>query len=62
MVLILAGFASGAYRADGLLIVGFSLVSVAGLELALREHVVGYRSPFDAARRRDGDPPRRPAL
>ncbi len=28
----------------GLLVVGFSLVSVAGLELALREHFAGYRS------------------
>ncbi len=44
IVLILVGFASGRDRAGRLLVVGFSLVLAAGLELALREHVVGYRS------------------
>jgi len=44
MVLILAGFALGGDREGRLLVFGFSLVSVAGLELALREHVAGYRS------------------
>lgn len=44
MVLILFGFVLGGDRAGRLLVIGFSLVSVAGLELALREHFSGYRS------------------
>lgn len=44
MVLIVAGFLVGGDRAGLLLAIGFTLVSVAGLELAVREHVAGYRS------------------
>lgn len=44
MVLILGGFAFGGDRSGRLLVIGFSLVSVAGIELAIREHVSGYRS------------------
>lgn len=44
MVLILGGFVFGGDRAGRLLVIGFSLVTVAGLELAIREHASGYRS------------------
>lgn len=44
MVAILAGFLLGGDRAGRWLVIGFSLVSVAGLELAIREHLAGYRS------------------
>ena len=44
MVLIVVGFVLGGDRAGLLLIVGFALVSVAALELAIREHRAGYRS------------------
>ncbi len=44
LVCILVGFFLGGDRAGGLLIAGFGLVTVAGVELALREHLAGYRS------------------
>ena len=44
LVLLVAGFFFGGDRAGRLLVIGFALVSVAGLELALREHLAGYRS------------------
>ena len=44
MVLIVTGFLLGGDRAGGLLVAGFSLVTLAGLELAIREHLAGYRS------------------
>jgi len=44
MILILLGFFAGGDRAGRLLVVGFSLVSVAALELSIREHLAGYRS------------------
>lgn len=44
IVLIVVGFSLGGDRAGRLLVLGFSLVSVAGLELAIREHLAGYRS------------------
>lgn len=44
MVLLVLGFFLGGDRAGRLLLIGFALVSVAGLELALREHLAGYRS------------------
>ncbi len=44
MVLILVGFFLGGDRAGRLLVIGFSLVSLAGLELAIREHLAGFRS------------------
>lgn len=44
MICILLGFFLGGDRAGLLLVVGFSLVSVAALELAVREHLAGYRS------------------
>lgn len=44
MVAILAGFLLGGDRAGRWLVIGFSLVSVAGLELAIREHLAAYRS------------------
>ncbi len=44
LVLILVGFFRGGERAGRLLVIGFTLVSLAGLELTVREHVSGYRS------------------
>lgn len=44
MVLILGGFFFGGDHEGRLLAAGFSLVSVAGIELAVREHAAGYRS------------------
>lgn len=44
IVLILVGFFQGGDRAGRLLVIGFALVSLAGLELTVREHVSGYRS------------------
>lgn len=44
IVLILVGFFAGTDRAGRLLVIGFGLVSLAGLELTVREHVAGYRS------------------
>ncbi|MCW3011097.1 MAG: hypothetical protein JWO90_1501 [Solirubrobacterales bacterium] len=44
MVLILVGFLLGGDQAGRLLVIGFSLVSLAGLELSVREHLAGYRS------------------
>ena len=44
MVLILGGFLFGGDHAGLLLALGFSLVSVAGIELAVREHLAGLRS------------------
>jgi hypothetical protein len=44
MVLIVAGVLTDGGRRGALLGGGFALVSLAGLELALREHFAGYRS------------------
>ena len=44
LILVVAGFVAGD-RAGGVLITGgIALVSIASLELAIREHVSGYRS------------------
>jgi tetrahydromethanopterin S-methyltransferase subunit C len=44
MALIVAGVLTDGGRRGALLGCGFALVSLAGLELALREHFAGYRS------------------
>src|SRR4051812_12271150 len=44
LVLVLVGFFGGGDRKGALLGCGFALVSLAGLELALREHFSGFRS------------------
>jgi hypothetical protein len=44
IVLIVVGFAGGAAERGPLIGAGFALVSVAALELAVREHLAGYRS------------------
>jgi hypothetical protein len=44
LVLIVAGFFADGPRRAALLGCGFVLVTLAGLELALREHFAGYRS------------------
>ncbi|MBA2349513.1 MAG: hypothetical protein H0V81_14600 [Solirubrobacterales bacterium] len=44
MVCIVAGFVVGAGSVGPLLVVGFGLISVASLELAVREHRAGYKS------------------
>jgi tetrahydromethanopterin S-methyltransferase subunit C len=44
MALIVAGVLTDGRRRGALLGCGFALVSLAGLELALREHFAGYRS------------------
>jgi hypothetical protein len=44
LVLIVAGFFTDGPRRMALLGCGFVLVTLAGLELALREHFAGYRS------------------
>ena len=44
MVLIVTGFVLGGDRAGSLLVAGFALVSIAALELSVREHRAGYRS------------------
>lgn len=44
MVCIAAGFLVGAGSVGPLLVVGFLLISLASLELAVREHRTGYRS------------------
>jgi hypothetical protein len=44
LVLIVAGFFTDGPRRAALLGCGFALVTIAGLELALREHFAGYRS------------------
>ena len=44
MVLIVVGFVLGGDRAGGLLVAGFALVSLAALEVTIREHLAGYRS------------------
>ncbi len=44
MVLILVGFLVGGDHVGRFLVIGFSLVSLAAFELALREHLAGYRS------------------
>ena len=44
MALIVSGVLSDGGRRGALLGCGFALVSLAGLELALREHFAGYRS------------------
>jgi hypothetical protein len=44
IVMIVAGFVAGGDRRGLLLGCGFALVSLASIELALREHFAGYRS------------------
>jgi hypothetical protein len=44
MALIVGGVLTDGGRRGALLGCGFALVSLAGLELALREHFAGYRS------------------
>jgi hypothetical protein len=44
MVLILVGFVAGGSQTGRLLVAGFALVSLAGVELAVREHLAGFRS------------------
>jgi hypothetical protein len=44
LVLIVWGFAGGGAREGLLLACGFTLVTLASLELAVREHFAGYRS------------------
>jgi hypothetical protein len=44
LVLIVAGFVTDGPRRAALLGCGFVLVTLAGLELALREHFAGFRS------------------
>jgi hypothetical protein len=44
MALIVGGVLTDGGRRGALLACGFALVSLAGLELALREHFAGYRS------------------
>src|SRR5512132_4325495 len=44
MALIVAGVLTDGGRRGALLGCGFALVSLAGLELAMREHFAGYRS------------------
>ena len=44
MALIVGGVLTDGWRRGALLGCGFALVSLAGLELALREHFAGYRS------------------
>ena len=44
LVLIVAGFVTDGARRAALLGCGFALVTLAGLELALREHFSGFRS------------------
>jgi hypothetical protein len=44
LVLIVAGFVTDGPRRAALLGCGFVLVTLAGLELALREHFTGFRS------------------
>jgi hypothetical protein len=44
LVLIVWGFAGGGSRHGLLLASGFTLVTLASLELAIREHFAGYRS------------------
>lgn len=44
LILVVWGFAGGGDRKGALLGCGFALVSLAGLELAIREHFAGYRS------------------
>jgi hypothetical protein len=44
LVLIVVGFVTDGSRRGALLGCGFALVTLAGLELAIREHFAGYRS------------------
>jgi hypothetical protein len=44
IVIIVAAFFSGADRRPVLLVCGFALVTLASLELSVREHFSGYRS------------------
>ncbi len=44
LVMLVAGFFIGGSRGSVLLITGFALGSLAGLELSVREHFAGYRS------------------
>jgi hypothetical protein len=44
LVLIVLGFVTGGSSRGAMLAVGFALVTLASLELAIREHFAGYRS------------------
>jgi hypothetical protein len=44
LVLLVAGFASGTRRGTLMIGVGIALAALGGLELAIREHLAGYRS------------------
>jgi hypothetical protein len=44
IVLIVVGFVRGADRSGALIACGFALVSLAALELSVREHLAGFRS------------------
>ncbi len=44
MICVVAGFVVGASSVGPLLAIGFSLISLASLELAAREHRAGYKS------------------
>jgi hypothetical protein len=44
IVLVVAAFLSGSDRRPVLLVCGFALVTLASLELSIREHFSGYRS------------------
>lgn len=44
IVCIVVGFVAGGDRRGPLLVVGFALVSLAALELTVREHLAGFRS------------------
>lgn len=44
LILILVGFFAGGDRRGTLLVLGFALVSLSAIELAVREHFAGYRS------------------
>jgi hypothetical protein len=44
IVLLVAGFIAGGERGIVMIVAGLSLASLAGLELAVREHLAGYRS------------------
>jgi hypothetical protein len=44
LVVLVVGFFSGGKRGESLVLAGLALVSLASLELAIREHFAGYRS------------------
>lgn len=44
LVMLVVGFFAGGQRSPTLIVTGLALGSLAGLELAIREHFAGYRS------------------